>query len=251
MLEINEIFGPSIQGEGKYSGVPSIFIRFSRCNLRCRNFGVKYRKPDGSIDYLCDTYYAVDPVFKNDWMKYESAGDLIREVDKLVPLEYKPHIVITGGEPLLNWKDKQFQKLLKHYIKNKFQITIETNATIDIKFTKKYQKKILFSMGVKLANCGEPLEKRVRIKAISNIIKKTKNSYLKFVIDKNFVFDTQKEIEDILKTLPKTKVYLMPLGDCKQNLEQNVKTTVNLAVEKGFLYSDRLHIRIWDNKKGV
>ena len=47
MLEINEIFGPTIQGEGKKIGTPSIFIRFGKCNMSCQGFQVEYETPSG------------------------------------------------------------------------------------------------------------------------------------------------------------------------------------------------------------
>ena len=59
MLEINEIFGPTIQGEGKLVGTPSIFIRFGKCNFKCVGFGVEYETPSGIKKCACDSYYAI------------------------------------------------------------------------------------------------------------------------------------------------------------------------------------------------
>ena len=67
MLEINEIFGPTIQGEGKLVGTPSIFIRFGKCNFSCTGFGVVYETPSGIKKCACDSYYAVDKEFKDTW----------------------------------------------------------------------------------------------------------------------------------------------------------------------------------------
>jgi organic radical activating enzyme len=47
------------------------------------------------------------------------------------------------------------------------------------------------------------------------------------------------------------EVYLMPLGDTSDKIDTNSESVINLALEKGFKYSDRLHIRVWDNKRGV
>ncbi|RBQ26460.1 MULTISPECIES: 7-carboxy-7-deazaguanine synthase QueE [Arcobacteraceae] len=254
MLEINEIFGPTIQGEGKFVGSPSIFIRFGKCNFSCVGFGVEYETPSGVKKCACDSYYAVDKEFKDNWERYNSHLDIINEVNKLIEnsnYEYKIDIVITGGEPLLYWNKIEFQKLLKYYIDNNHRVTIETNASLDINFNEDFQKKIIFSMSVKLSNSLEPLKKRVNKKTLKNILKNTSKSYLKFVIGNDFLTQAIDEIKDILSDIPKCEVYLMPLGDTSKQIDENSIKVINLAIKYGFKYSDRLHIRVWNNKRGV
>ena len=245
MLEVNEIFGPTIQGEGKLVGNLSIFIRFGKCNFKCVGFNVEYETPSGVKKCACDSYYAVDMEFKNSWKSYENYLDIVNEVDKLLEnCNYKNRvdIVITGGEPLLYWNNQEFQNLIKHYINKNHKLTIETNASLNIDFQEEYQKNILFSMSVKLSNSLEPLTK---------ILENTKESYLKFVIGNDFLENAIVEIEDILKNIPQCEVYLMPLGDSSETIDINSEKVVNLAIKYGFKYSDRLHIRIWNNKRGV
>ena len=254
MLEVNEIFGPTIQGEGKLIGTPSTFIRFGKCNLKCIGFNVEYETPSGIKKCACDSYYAVDMAFKNSWKKYKSHTEILDEVDKLLKdynYDFNIDIVITGGEPLLYWNDLEFQKLLEHYINNNHKVTIETNASLNIDFTKDYQNKILFSMSVKLSNSLEPLKKRVNISTLTKILTHTKDSYLKFVIGDDFLANAIIEINDIVKDIPKCEIFLMPLGDTASNIDKNSLDVVNLAIKYGFKYSDRLHIRLWDNKRGV
>ncbi len=250
MLEVNEIFGPTIQGEGKRVGSPSVFIRFGKCNFRCEGFAVEYETPSGVKKCSCDSYYAVDPVFKDQWHTFSSANELILKVKSFLP-SYKCDIVITGGEPLLYWKNEEFQKVLKYYIQNDYAVTIETNASLNIDITQEYQKKILFSMSVKLSNSLEPLKKRVNIKTLTQIINNCEDKYLKFVINKDFLIKAKKEIEEILQQIPKVEVYLMPMGDTALQMNENSEAVINLALESGFKYCDRLHIRVWDNKRGV
>ncbi|WP_421715931.1 7-carboxy-7-deazaguanine synthase QueE [Arcobacter arenosus] len=249
MLEINEIFGPTIQGEGKLIGTPSIFIRVGKCNMKCVGFNVEYETPSGIKKCSCDSYYAVDTAFKEQWHKM-SCQDIIKKVEELKP-NYNVDIVITGGEPLLYWQNEEFQSLLKYYVENNYKVTIETNASLNINFTQDYQKKILFSMSVKLSNSLEPLKKRVNIDTLTSIINKTKDSYLKFVIDKDFKEQATKEINSILSQIPKIDTYLMPMGDTADEINSNCETVIDMAIENGFKYCDRLHIRVWDNKRGV
>ena len=250
MLEINEIFGPTIQGEGKYTGNPSVFIRFGKCNMQCAGFAVEYETPSGIKKYSCDSFYASDIAFRNEWKKYNTSEELILEVSSYLP-NYKVDIVLTGGEPLLYWKDIEFQKFMKYYIDNDFKITIETNASINIELFEYWHKKIVFSMSVKLSNSGEPLSKRVNIKTLKEIINNTQNSYLKFVVDKDFVTIAEKEIRKILESIPSCEVYLMPLGDTSEIIDKNSLSVIEFALENGYKYSDRLHIRVWNNKRGV
>ncbi len=250
MLQINEIFGPTIQGEGKRIGNPSIFIRFGKCNMTCDGFGVEYETPSGIKKCSCDSFYAADIAFKDSWQSCDDYLQIVEEVNKLLP-SYKVDIVITGGEPLLYWDDEQFQKLLKYYIDLDFHITIETNGSLDILLNENWQKKILFSMSVKLSNSGEPSRKRINTKVLTHIINFSDESYLKFVIDKEFLPKAKEEINIILKDIPACEVYLMPLGDTSEIIDENSLAVIEMAVEYGYKYSDRLHIRVWNNKRGV
>ena len=250
MLEVNEIFGPTIQGEGKKVGTPSVFVRFGKCNMQCSGFEVAYETPSGIKKFSCDSYYASDIAFRDCWDKYESSKPLIEKINSFLP-NYKVNIVITGGEPLLYWDDEEFQKLLYYYISNDYSITIETNGSIPIRFNHLWQKKILFSISVKLSNSKEPLKKRVNKKALTNIINYTKESYLKFVLDKDFLSTASKEIKDIISNIPKCDIYIMPLGDTIDILNQNSEDIIQFALNNNFKYSDRLHIRLWNNKRGV
>lgn len=74
---------------------------------------------------------------------------------------------------------------------------------------------------------------------------------MKFVVNKDFLTQANNEIQDILKQLPNVETYLMPMGDNTQEMNKNSEAVINLALENGFKYCDRLHIRVWDNKRGV
>ena len=249
MLEVNEIFGPTIQGEGKLVGNPSIFIRLGKCNMSCEGFAVEYETPSGIKKCSCDSYYASDIAFKELWQTM-SAQDIIDEVTKRLP-SYKIDIVITGGEPLLYWKDEEFQKLLEYYVNNDFKVTIETNASLNIDFTQTYQKALLFSMSVKLSNSLEPLKKRVNESTLKTIIENTQESYLKFVVDTAFIQAAKEEIKTIAQIIPNCEIYLMPMGDTAQDIRQHCQAVIAMAIECGYKYCDRLHIRVWDNQRGV
>lgn len=97
MRKINEIFY-SLQGEGRYTGTASTFIRFSGCNLKCD---------------FCDTQHEDGQIMTDE--------DIVEKAK----LFESRHVVLTGGEPSL-WIDHDFVDLLHQ---NGFYVQIETNGT--------------------------------------------------------------------------------------------------------------------------
>lgn len=100
-MRVNEIFY-SIQGEGRFTGTPAIFIRLAGCNLRCD---------------FCDT----------DHQPYQdlTEAEIVRQIADFPA----SHVVITGGEPMLRLTLSLIDRLHR---KGKF-IQVETNGTIPIK----------------------------------------------------------------------------------------------------------------------
>ncbi len=242
MIPVDEIFGPTIQGEGKYMGNISVFVRFSRCNMNCSGFVVPY----GDGKFGCDSFHAVDKMFQKSWQNFDNSYELIDHIEKLSLYD---DVVFTGGEPLLYWDTDIFQQTLKYLHEKKRKVTIETNGTIDIDIQKLYQKDIVFSIGLKLSNSGESKQTRFNQKAIDIITKKANISYFKFVIDEKNLTSLEDEILSITKIFDKTEVFLMPLGDSAKKIEQNSHSTIDLVLKHKFKYSDRLHIRLWDNER--
>ena len=239
MLPIVEIFY-SLQGEGRFVGTPSVFIRLGGCNLRCPGFP-------------CDTQKAIDAKkYSNIWSNAESAEEVLSQIDRVISSKTSArvdHVVITGGEPTLHFSNPIFIDLAKKLSDRGCRITVETNATVDVDFEiNPIIKEFVFAMSVKLSNSMEPREKRVRKESIKNLAVNIKESFFKFVIADDTLKD---EIAEIITIAPELPVYCMPQGATKEELDMTCKSVFEFCVKEGFAYSDRTHIRVYGKKEGV
>jgi len=253
MLALVEHFY-SIQGEGKYIGKLSLFFRFGGCNMTCKGFACEELTPDGEKILGCDTIYAVNREhFSQNWQSIESSEALLSIVDAY-NLPRAVDIVLTGGEPLLYANDLLFIEFLEQLHRRGHTICFETNGSLDVNFEKyPIYKECEFTLSVKLSNSAEKLSKRVNAQSIKNIAKNAKDAYFKFSL--SLLDDAEKflvqEIAEIVSLAPNIDVYCMPLGSSKEEIERGSESLIEFCKEKGYNFSDRLHIRVWNEKKGV
>lgn len=240
----------SIQGEGKYCGTPSIFLRFGGCNLKCPGFGT-YRVGEEWVSG-CDTLRAVDA------KRYKPLWEAVEKVERfeaivaeyMEGLDYLPDIVITGGEPLLYAEDPLMAELLGRLRAKGMRITVETNATIAPDFARfGVFRELVYAMAVKLSNSGEPWHKRVRGDAIRALATESGNVFFKFTLDEALIAaDAKAQIDAVLQYATRP-VYCMPLGDTVEQLGRNAVAVADFCLKEGYCYSDRLHVRLWNREE--
>ncbi|MBO7043601.1 7-carboxy-7-deazaguanine synthase QueE [bacterium] len=217
MLKVNEIF-LSIQGEGKFTGYPSFFIRLFGCNLKCS---------------FCDSMYANTD---NNYTEYD-VKELAEKINSLYQQNKFVHLVITGGEPLLQMNElKELFKLINKEI----FIEIETNGSIKPDF-KDIPNTIQYNISPKL-----------------QFDYKIKNICHTFDIIYKFVDDGTKECRERIEkfvseydAINRSMIYIMPEGKTIDEQEKKYLNTVKYCMEKGFIYCHRVHISLWNGKKGV
>ena len=216
-LKVNNIF-PSIQGEGVNLGNPSVFLRLGGCNLRCG---------------FCDTKYAFD-------------GELTKHteiINKILEYGIK-HLVITGGEPIL--QQDELSSIIMMLQDKGFTFELETNGTIEPNHVLETHIN-LWNVSPKLSNSSNSEDIRYKPKVIEYFTKLS-NAWFKFVVDKR---EDLKEIEKFItkNMINKHRVILMPQATSVTD-HQKREWIIGHCLEKGYRYSPRLHIILWGNVKG-
>jgi 7-carboxy-7-deazaguanine synthase len=283
-IKIAELFY-SIQGEGRYMGVPSVFLRTFGCNFKCQGFGMPRGEKSREVEDIaarvhyyndykqlplvstgCDSYASWDPRFK-DLSPMLTIDAIVERIMEILPHgEWRDeHLVITGGEPLLGWQ-KQYPDLLKHpKMKGLKEITFETNGTMKLTtefkqylHTWKYHcddvefyRDITFSVSAKLPCSGERWEDAIKPERVCEY-EDYGTAYLKFVIA------TQEDFEDAERAIAEYReagftghVYLMPVGGVENVYSMNNKNVALLAMKHGLRYSDRLQVPLFKNEWGT
>jgi 7-carboxy-7-deazaguanine synthase len=281
-IKIAELFY-SIQGEGRYMGVPSVFLRTFGCNFKCAGFGMprgessheatdiaathKMITPFTKYEDLplvstgCDSYASWHPDFKelSPMLTSEAIADRICEI---LPQDHwkDEHLVITGGEPLLGWQRAYPDLINNTKMRDLKEITFETNGTQKLTpefkgFLKKWNsvvgRELTFSVSAKLPCSGEVWEEAILPEVVCEY-EEVGTAYLKFVIatEQDFA-DAECAIAAYRKAGFKGHVYLMPVGGVESVYAMNNKNVAILAMKNGLRYSDRLQVPLFKNEWGT
>ncbi len=249
----------TIQGEGKLAGTSVLFIRLATCNLRCI-----WKTLSGELS-PCDTPYASfqidEPITLTVDEIISTIGHNIGKIN---------HIVISGGEPLLQ---AAALAALCNAIKSEFNlhITLETNGTIAS--DEVFQFVDLLSVSPKLSSSNPTSEKlaklnidpkgafnlhertRINKSALAQIISYSKvngkDIQFKFVVASA---DDELEIKKLLADLPAISandVLIMSMGANTHQLDESRNLALEMVLRNGWRYSPRLHIDIFGSKQGV
>jgi organic radical activating enzyme len=281
-IKIAELFY-SIQGEGRYMGVPSVFLRTFGCNFKCAGFGMprgetSHEATDIAATHTmitpftkyedlplvstgCDSYASWHPDFKDlsPMLTSEAITDRIMEI---LPQDYwiDEHLVITGGEPLLGWQ-RAYPELLNHpKMTGLKEITFETNGTQKLTSEfKEYladwtlwrEREITFSVSAKLPASGEKWEEAICPEIVCEY-EQVGTAYLKFVVaTEEDIRDSECAVGAFRSAGFNGHVYLMPVGGVESVYTLNAKNVALAAMKRGWRYSDRLQVPLFKNEWGT
>lgn len=277
-LKIAELFY-SIQGEGRYMGVPSIFLRTFGCNFTCSSFGCSPGEKSSESDTIaaraaefteynslplvstgCDSYASWHPGFKH-LSPTLTSDEIVTKINELLPFNKweDEHLVITGGEPLLGWQ-RAYPDLLNHRDMNELkELTFETNGTQELtsvfaSYLENWanirggRDRLTFSVSPKLSCSGEDQSVSINPGVVVGY-ESVGFTYLKFVVanesDANEAIIATKKYRDAGFNGP---VYLMPIGGVESIYHLNNRTVADLALKYGVRYSDRLQVPLFKNQ---
>jgi len=283
-IKVSELFY-SIQGEGRYMGVPSVFLRTFGCNFTCDGFGMKRGEksverhnvnPKDYKDYRelplvstgCDSYASWDVRFKKLSPMIEIAK-LAENIVNILPYKewHDEHLVITGGEPLLGWQRSYPELLDQPCMNNLKEITFETNGSqelsqelVDYLISWQEDKNIslgrgydsiTFSVSAKLSVSGEKREEAIRPDVVLGY-QQVGHTYLKFVIASTEDMEEVLEVTDLYRSAGFTgNVYVMPVGGVESVYSLNNRNVAELAMKYGLRYSDRIQVPLFKNAWGT
>lgn len=231
-MDVIEVF-KSIQGEGKTQGRECVFIRFPNCNLKC---------------LFCDSKYTWKNI-KN--IKKVSFSDKI--------FTKSDNIVFTGGEPFLQKNLQQIKKFIS--IWNNKNYEIETNGTIllsddMIDFLKNNENKILFNISpkinIKQEECCQT--EPIFITQIKHLKKYEFYNNIDYIV--KFLFKDEEDlkyIKDIQKKyyIDKSKIWCQPCGTSLDTLKKTTLKYFDKIINENWNISLRLHVFLFDNRRGV
>ena len=279
-LKVSELFY-SIQGEGRYMGVPSVFLRTYGCNFTCGGFGMPKGEVSNERDVIaikaedytdykslplvstgCDSYASWDPRFKH-LSPVIATDSIVDSIMDILPHNrwMDEHLVITGGEPLLGWQRAYPDLLSNEKMRGLKEITFETNGTqllsnefkeYLIKWKMNREKNALtFSVSPKLSISGEKWDEAI----CPDVIRQYESVgfvYLKFVIaSKEDAIEADKAVQEFRAGGFRGPVYFMPCGGVESLYNLNAKNVAIEAMNRGYRYSDRLQVPLFKNEWGT
>jgi 7-carboxy-7-deazaguanine synthase len=228
-VRLSELY-VSMQGEGPRVGLPTVFVRFGGCNLRCAL-------------WPCDTPYAVDPkVYRNEW---EQIGipPMIDRITELSASTGATNVCFTGGEPFLQ-KEDQLNEVIRSLGAAGYHLEAFTNGTL--MYSRTALKYVDMVMDWKLPGSGEDIDNQIRLHENLPRMKNDPRHAIKFTIAGWADFIAAKHIwEDRLKGHP-VQVFAGIVWGKMEN-EELVKWILNHQLP--WRYNVQVHNHIWDRSQ--
>jgi len=247
-IAVSEYFY-SLQGEGRTMGIPAVFLRLTGCNLMCGGYGVeKDGKLRDGATWVCDTIAV--------WMKGETysfealVAEMNQKINFIKRLKEGVHLVITGGEPLLQQaRIVSFLEYLDRTHHLQPIVEIETNATLT-PLDALDQRVEYWNVSPKLTNSGMPQQDRLNKSTLQWFNENDKTMFKFVVVDTT---DADEIINEYINelSLDKSKIILMPAACSLEELLVKNKAIAAICMQHQLRMCTRLHVEVWDQLTGV
>ena len=277
-IRYSEIFH-SIQGEGKWVGTPSVFLRTFGCNLTCEGFGqprdnhipeeemphmlmdisnIKSVEELPVVDIGCDSSASWSAKYKH-LSPFATTDDLAYRISEYAPWSKDNHLVITGGEPLLGWQKAYIELLDNIYLDELTHLTFETNGSKKVipEFSDYLNMRdidVTWMCSPKLSLTGEDQSITIDPESLLSMNKvNNSNINLKFVIrDEEDITEVQDAITKYTDAgVVIEDVYLMPEGATLEGQELTERNVADICMKWAYKFSPRLHISLYGNSWGT
>jgi 7-carboxy-7-deazaguanine synthase len=277
-IRYSEIFH-SIQGEGKWVGTPSVFLRTFGCNLTCEGFGqprdnhipeeemphmlmdisnIKSVEELPVVDIGCDSSASWSAKYKH-LSPFATTDDLAYRISEYAPWSKDNHLVITGGEPLLGWQKAYIELLDDIYLDELTHLTFETNGSKKVipEFSNYLNMRdidVTWMCSPKLSLTGEDQSVTIDPSALLSMNKvNNSNINLKFVIrDEEDIMEVQDAVTKYTDAgVVIEDVYLMPEGATLEGQELTERNVADICMKWAYKFSPRLHISLYGNSWGT
>jgi organic radical activating enzyme len=245
----------TLEGEGKWIGYPSVFMRLSMCNLTC----IGFKSEDAPFG--CDSYVSWS---KKNKMTFEEIAQFYEKNGYHEYLKKGAILKLTGGEPFIQQKNLlEFVKFIHtrwgfsdydqpvtvpEAEKPTLYIDFETNGTImpDEEWIESGKWVCTFTTSPKLSNNGDPADKRYK-PDVSKYLSDN-SACFKFVVkqesDLDEIYKNYINNEDI-KVHPRD-VWIMPMCGSRKELIEIAPVVAEICKKHNFNFSNRMHLQIWD-----
>ena len=271
----------SIQGEGRYIGAPTLWLRFWGCNFTCTGFGqsnindpstwvdplaaldpMSYKDMTDLpvIEYGCDSIYSWHKDFEH-LSKKATASKICNVFEEHLPNGKFGtfHLAFTGGETVISQNAvvdiygelERRGNLPKH-------ITVETNGTQCLRdpiadVITKYDGEWFWSVSPKLSVSGESWEAAIIPEVVASYCHASAHGQLKFVVDgsQQCWDEVERAAAEYRKFGVDWDIYIMPCGATKESQEEVQASICEATISRGYHFSARLHNWIWGNKVGT
>ena len=246
----------TLEGEGRYIGYPSVFMRLSMCNLTC----IGFKSEDAPFG--CDSYVSWS---KKNKMNFEEIAQLFEKNDYHEKLKQGALLKLTGGEPFIQQKnliefikfirdrwgffswDCDYDPMVSGPREPQLNIDFETNGTImpDPEWLE-LGCIVTFTTSPKLSSNGDPEEKRFKPEVLRFLMQNS--ACFKFVVK------TESDLTEVLEkyvnnpdvAIPSELVWIMPMCGSREELLKVGPAVAEICKKYCFKFSNRMHLQIWD-----